>query len=74
MNCGVQSTHYDNVMVAPGSYTSFSLQLTSWDGKKIDMNGVPLSFSITTFPRVWFRGSHADALDPRRCDRPFDAQ
>ena len=51
MNYDAQSTHYDNLIVAPGSYSNFSFELTAWDGRKIDLNGVPWSFSITIFPR-----------------------
>ena len=52
MNYDAQSTHYDNLIVAPGSYSNFSFELTSWDGRKIDLNGVPWSFSITISKRL----------------------
>ena len=51
MNYDAAATHYDNIVVAPGSYSNFSFKLTSWDGKKVDLNGVPWSFSCTIFPR-----------------------
>lgn len=51
MNYDAASTHYDNILVAPGTYNNFTFKLTSWDGKQIDLQGVPFSFSITIFPR-----------------------
>ena len=51
MNYDAHVSHYDNILVGPGSYNNFKFKLTSWDGKKIDVQGVPWSFSIVIFPR-----------------------
>ena len=51
MNYDAHVSHYDNIIVGPGSYNNFKFKLTSWDGKKIDLQGVPWSFSIVIFPR-----------------------
>ena len=33
MNYDAHVSHYDNIIVGPGSYNNFKFKLTSWDGK-----------------------------------------
>ena len=51
MNYDHHSSHFDTIVVAPGSYNNFKFKLCSWDGRLVDLNGVPWSFSIVIFPR-----------------------
>lgn len=43
-------THFDNIRVAPGTLTTLSFRLLGWDGRPVDLNGQPWSFSLVIFP------------------------
>ena len=45
------STMWDQVRIAPQTISSFRITLCGFDGKVVDLQDQPWSFSMTIFPR-----------------------
>ena len=51
LNVDSFSTMWDQVRIAPQSISSFNISLCGVDGKVVDLQNQPWSFSMTIFPR-----------------------
>ena len=51
LNVDSFSTMWDQVRIAPQTISSFSISLCGFDGKVVDLQNQPWSFSMTIFPR-----------------------
>ena len=51
LNYDAAATHYDNIRIAPGTYSTMRFKLEGYFGDVIDLQGQEWSFSIVIFPR-----------------------
>ena len=51
LNYDQAASHYDNIRVSPGNYSTMRFKLAGYDGEEIDLNGLDWSFSVVIFPQ-----------------------
>ena len=51
LNYDAAATHYDNIRIAPGTYSTMRFSLEGYYGDTVDLQGQEWSFSIVIFPR-----------------------
>ena len=51
LNYDAAATHYDNIRIAPGTYSTMRFKLEGYFGDVVDLQGQEWSFSIVIFPR-----------------------
>ena len=51
LNYDAAATHYDNIRIAPGTYSTMRFSLEGYYGDVVDLQGQEWSFSIVIFPR-----------------------
>ena len=50
INFDNHGTHFDNIRIAPGTISTLRFRLCGFDGKLVDLQGQPWSFSLVIYP------------------------
>ena len=51
LNYDPSATHYDNIRIAPGTYSTLKFKLAGYYGDEINLQGQDWSFSVDIYPK-----------------------